>query len=116
MKWLEQNPETFKAYDQVIRDHLVNSVIEKISENQGENPKKFFLSHRPVIKQNAESTKLRVAYNASAESESGYSLNDCLEKGPSLQNKLWDILIRTRFRPPRKPFSKPVSKIKRESP
>ena len=98
LKRLEQNPETFKAYDQVIRDQLLNNMIENASENQCENPKEFFLPHRPVIRQNAESTKLRVVYDASAKSESGYSLNDCLEKGPSLQNKLWDILIKTRFR------------------
>ena len=47
-----RNPKTFEAQDQVIRDQLVNNVIEKVSENQSENPKEFFLSHRPVIKQN----------------------------------------------------------------
>ena len=76
----------------------MNNVIVKVSENQSENPKEFFLPHRPVNRQNAESTKLREAYDPSAKSESGYSLNDCLEKGPSLQNKLWDILIGTTFR------------------
>ena len=76
----------------------MNNVTVKVSENQSENPKEFFLPHRPVNRQNAESTKLREAYDPSAKSESGYSLNDCLEKGPSLQNKLWDILIRTTFR------------------
>ena len=39
LKRLEQNTEISKAYDQVIRDQLVNNVIEKISENQSENPK-----------------------------------------------------------------------------
>ena len=66
----------------------MNNVIEKVSENQSDNSKEFFLR-----------VKLRVVYDASANSESGYSLNDCLEKGPSLQNKLWDVLIRTRFKP-----------------
>ena len=42
---------------------------------------------------------MRVVYDASAKSESGYSLNTCLEKGPSPQKKLRDILIRTIFRP-----------------
>ena len=37
-------------------------------------------------------------YDASTKSEPGYFLNDCLEKRLSLQNQLWDILIRTRFR------------------
>ena len=32
-------------------------------------------------------------------SEPEYSLKHCLEKAPSLQNILWDILIKTRFRP-----------------
>ena len=96
LKWLEQNSEIFKAYDQVIRDQLVNNVIERVLENQSENPSEFFLPHRPVFRQNAESTKLGVVYDALAKSESGYFLNDCLEKG---ENELWDILIRTRFRP-----------------
>ena len=74
-------------------------MIEKVSKNESENPNQFFLPDRPVIRQNAEPTKLRVVYDASAKSESGYSLNNCLEKGPSLQKKLRDILIRTIFRP-----------------
>ena len=98
LKRLEQNPKILQAYDHIIRDRLVNNVIEKFSENQSENPKEFFLRHRPVVKQNAESTKLRAVYDALAKSESWYSLNDCLEKGLPLRNKFWDILIRTRFR------------------
>ena len=77
----------------------MNNTTEKVSENQSENPKDFFLPHRLVMRQNAESTKLRVVYDASAKLESGYSLDDCLEKGPSFPNKLRDILIRTIFRP-----------------
>ena len=42
---------------------------------------------------------MRVVCDASVKSESGFSLNDCLEKGPLLQNKLWDILMKTGFRP-----------------
>ena len=30
-------------------------MIEKVSENQSENAKEFFLPHRPVIRQNANS-------------------------------------------------------------
>ena len=60
----------------------MNNLTEKVSENQGGNPKEFFLPHRPVIRQNAESTKLRVVCDTSAKSELGYSLNDCLQKKP----------------------------------
>ena len=84
----ERNSKTFKAYDQVIRDQLLNNMTEKISENQSENLREFFLPHRPVIKQNAESTRLWVVYDASDKSESGYHLNDCLEKRPYLRNQI----------------------------
>ena len=57
------------------------------------------MPYRAVIRESTESTKLRVVYDASVKSESGFSLNDCLEKGPLLQNKLWDILMKTGFRP-----------------
>ena len=50
LKRLKQNLETFKEYDQVIRDQLVNNEIEKVSENQSENPKELFLPHIPVIR------------------------------------------------------------------
>lgn len=49
---------------------------------------------------NAESTKLRIVYDASArESNNQPPLNDCLNPGPPLQNRLWDILVRSRFYP-----------------
>ena len=76
LKRLEQNPELFKAYDQIITDQLVNNMIEKVSENQSENSKEFFLPHRP-----AESTKLIVVYAASAKSESGYLLTIAWKRG-----------------------------------
>ena len=50
LKRLEQNPKIFQAYDQVIRDRLVNNVIQEVSENQSENPKEFLLPHRPVTR------------------------------------------------------------------
>ena len=43
--------------------------------------------------------KVACIYDASVKPESAYSLNDCLKKGWPLQNKLWDIMIRTRLRP-----------------
>ena len=46
------------------------------------------MPYRVVIRESTELTKLRVVYDASVKSESGFSLNDCLEKGPPLQNKL----------------------------
>ena len=52
------------------------------------------------MRENAETTKLRVVYDASARAHGGApSLNECLHAGPPLQNKLWSVLTRSRFQP-----------------
>ena len=47
--------------------------------------KKFYIPHKAVVGENAETTKMRIVYDAFAKAyESAPSLNDCLEIGPSL--------------------------------
>ena len=96
LKNLDQKQEVSGACDSVIKDWLENNTIEEVTDTEINN---FYMPHRAVICESAESTKLRVVCDASVKTESGFSHNDCLEKGPSFQNKLWDILIGTRFRP-----------------
>ena len=62
--------------------------------------KECFKPHKPVVRPRAESTKMRVVYDASDRAYDGApSLNDCLHTGHSLQNKLWNVLVRGRFYP-----------------
>ena len=88
----------YERYDDVIQEQLEQGVIEMAPiEAKG---KEFYLPHKGVIKQSAETTKLRVVYDASAkESSDKPSLNECLYPGPPLQNQLWNILVRARFHP-----------------
>ena len=85
-----------QEYDEIIQDQLKEGVVEPApSEPVG---REYYMPHRAVIKDNAETTKLRVVYDCSARGGKGLpSLNDCLEPGPALQNKLWDVLVRGRF-------------------
>ena len=58
------------------------------------------MPHKAVVRQNAQSTKTRIVYDASVKSSwNNVSLNYCLETGPPLQNLIWDILVRSRVRP-----------------
>ena len=71
-------------------------------EPAGEHPvgREFYIPHKPVIRETAESTKLRVVYDASARAhDKAPSLNDCLHASPPLQNQLWAVLVRARFHP-----------------
>lgn len=58
---------------------------------------KYFLPHHCVIRQDSQTTKLRVVFDAGAKSTSGYSLNDIMLKGFTVQPELFDILCRFRF-------------------
>ena len=98
LKNLDQKQEIREAYDSVIKDQLENNIIEQVTDTEIHNSsKELYMPHRAVIRESAEPTKLRVVYDASVKSEFGFSLSYCLENGPLLENKLWDILIRTRF-------------------
>jgi hypothetical protein len=85
-------------YDAVIRDQIEQGIVEKApSEVTG---KEFYPPHRAVVRENAETTKTRIVYDASArQREDTPSLNDCLLTGPPLHNQLWSVIVRNRFHP-----------------
>ena len=98
LRKLKQNPSLFDQYNDVMQQQLAQQIIEKAPEVS--TRKEFYIPHRPVIRESAESTKVRIVYDASAKpSEKSPSLNECLETGPPLQNLLWNVLVRNRFKP-----------------
>ena len=52
-----------------------------------------------MIRENDETTKLRIVYNASCKDKTGVSLNDCLHVGPALTPLIFDVLLRFRSYP-----------------
>jgi hypothetical protein len=56
----------------------------------------FYMPHRPVLKESSMTTKIRPVFDASARGYNTFSLNDCLEAGPSLIPELLGVLIRFR--------------------
>nr|XP_058950553.1 uncharacterized protein LOC131778181 [Pocillopora verrucosa] len=106
-------------YDAIIQDQLREGIVEEA--DMPASGKEFYIPHRAVVRENVESTKMRVVYDASAKAHSSApSLNDCLEVGPLLQNKLWKVLVRGRFHPValagdiHKAFLQCVEEIERE--
>lgn len=55
-----------------------------------------YLPHHCVFKKDSTTTKVRVVFDASAKTESGFSLNDILMIGPTIQHELVSILLRFR--------------------
>ena len=95
---LQKKPNLLDQYDGVIQDQLAKGIVERVSSDPVW--RESYIPHKPVVRESAESTKLRIVFDASARSnERSPSLNDCLETGPPLQNLLWDILVRNRLKP-----------------
>uniref|UniRef100_A0ABD2WXB2 Peptidase aspartic putative domain-containing protein n=1 Tax=Trichogramma kaykai TaxID=54128 RepID=A0ABD2WXB2_9HYME len=57
----------------------------------------YFIPHHGVFKTHDPNGKIRVVFNGSSKTSSGYSLNDCLHAGPKLQKDIWIVLTRWRF-------------------
>lgn len=90
---------TIERYDQVIQDQIEAGIVERVS-GPVTGRREFYIPHKPVLRESAETTKLRVVYDASARANSGApSLNECLNPGPPLQNQLWNVLVRAHFHP-----------------
>ena len=88
-----------ERYNDITQDQLNQGIVERTDE-AGAYGKEFYIPHKAVVRENAETTKMRIVYDASArETSSAASLNECLEVGPPLQNQLWSVIIRNRFYP-----------------
>ena len=86
---LTKNLQLFESYDQVIQEQLAERLVQKANDEANCGQREFCLPHEAVIRENAESTKLQIVYDASKrENSERLSLNDCLETGPALQNLL----------------------------
>ena len=94
---LEKEPELKKEYNNIINEQLVEGVVEEAPENPT-GDRVYYMPHKPVVCQDATSTKVRMVFDASAKpNASAERINDCMFTGPPLQPQLWDILVRTRL-------------------
>ncbi len=98
---LIKEPELASEYDNIIQEQLNTNIIERVPEDGAiaENAV-HYLPHHPVVRKDRATTKVRIVYNGSAKQGDGsLSLNDCLQKGPNLIPKLYEILLRFRWNP-----------------
>ena len=94
---LKKDRDLFQDYDQIIREQERTGIVEQTTCNETSG---HFLPHQGVIRQDKETTKLRIVFDGSAKpSEDDRSINDCLEKGPNSVPLLFDIIIRFREYP-----------------
>lgn len=98
-KRFEKDPELFIQYKGFINEyvHLGHARYIPLSIKNKNNEFKYFLPHHCVLREESLTTKLRVVFDGSMKTTSGYSLNDILLKGFIDQPELFDILCRFRM-------------------
>ncbi|XP_065065262.1 uncharacterized protein LOC135691349 isoform X2 [Rhopilema esculentum] len=93
---LKKNPSHFKKYDDIIREQVEQGIVEQVTDLELA-AETHYLPHMAVIREEAETTKVRIVFDASSkDKKQGTSLNDCLHVGPSLTPLIFDILLRFR--------------------
>ena len=101
---LLRKPQVLKEYDHVIKEQLSKGIMEPVNQPPDvykvSNSLTHYLPHHAVVRQDRETTKIRVVYDGSARDKDGSpSLNDCLLTGPNYVPMLFDILLRFRTYP-----------------
>ena len=94
---MKADPKKLKDYDDIIKSQEEAGIIEDVDDDVTCNVGEIhYLPHRPVIREDRETTKMRIVYDASAKLRNNICLNDMLEKGPCMLPKIFDIHVRFR--------------------
>lgn len=75
-KTLQKSPELKAEYNRVLLEYIDLDHMEPVShrEKVDEKQSSFYLPHHAVVKPDSKSTKVRVVFNGSKKTNSGYSL------------------------------------------
>ena len=92
VKRLRRNPELLAEYNRIIEEQSSKGIISEVDSNSEIKVGRLhYLPHRPLIREDKQTTKERIVYDASAKS-TGPSLNN-----PPLFSDISDVLMRFRY-------------------
>ncbi|XP_062557884.1 uncharacterized protein LOC134222737 [Armigeres subalbatus] len=109
---LDRDPATMDSYHRFMGEFLQLGHMQEVSEPVDDRIKHSYIPHRVIFKESSTTTKVRVVFDASCKTSSGYSLNDTFLVGPVVQQDLYSIY--TRFRTKRIAIVADVEKMYRQ--
>ena len=96
---LQKTPTLLEEYDRIFKEQEENNIIEKVPEEQYQ-AESTFLPHHAVVRQDRDTTKLRIVFDGSAKSkEENLSINDLMETGLNLIPQVLETLGKFRSYP-----------------
>jgi len=95
---LAKDQEVSKMYADNLGQYLQKGYIREVPPTEVSFTSAWYLPHFAVVKPDKLTSKVRIVFDASAESN-GIALNDVIHQGPKLQRELVDVLLRFRKNP-----------------
>ncbi|XP_058840964.1 uncharacterized protein LOC131696441 [Topomyia yanbarensis] len=96
---LERSPQLKMEYHKFMAEYLSLGHMRLVENGDRNTTVACYLPHHSVIKEASTTTKVRVVFDASAKTTSGFSLNESLLVGPVVQDDLIAIILRFRTYP-----------------
>ena len=84
-------------YNNIFKDYLDNGITERVDTSADNKELVHYLPHHPVVREDKETRKVCVVFDASSKMKTQSSLNDVLHSGPCLLLFLQEILLRFRI-------------------
>ena len=103
VKKKQSQSDTLKRMDDVFKEQLKAGIIERIDDFESfkhKFPNYSFLSHFPVVKNDRETSKVRIVFMANLsekQNKTNLSLNQCIHPGFNKTTKIASSLNATRF-------------------
>lgn len=93
---LKNNSKLREDYTKVIQEYLDLKHMRRVTDKERDNSKAIYLPHHAVVREDKDTTKVRVVFDASCKGTNGMSLNENLLVGPTLQAELRHTIMRWR--------------------
>jgi hypothetical protein len=107
---LRQKPDYEKDYKLFMREYEDLGHMTEVEAV--DSPNVCYIPHHFVLKESSSTTKFRVVFDASAKTSNGVSLNSTMMVGPTIQDSLFDIMLR--FRLHKIAFTADIAKMYRQ--
>ena len=93
---LDCNQKLKEQYNNILKDYDKEGIIEKVNK-VCEPGTSHCLPHRAAIKENGDTSKVRIAFDGSLKQKDQPALNGLLHSEPCLLPLLYDILLRLKL-------------------
>lgn len=95
-KRLKRQPKLRQAYHNLMSKYLQLGHMKEVLPGDIQSKPSYYISYHAVLKEDSNTIKLRVVFDASCKTRIGVSLNDCINVGLTIQGDLFDIILRLR--------------------